>query len=88
MHELATNAVKYGALSVPEGSVTVVWHVDPGALHRLTLHWEERGGPPVSPPERKGFGTTLLNRALPDGRITLDFRPEGLVFALEAPIGG
>jgi len=85
LHELCTNATKYGALSVPEGRVHMAWSASDGIF---AFRWEERGGPPVSPPERKGFGTTLLNRALPDGRITLDFRPEGLVFALEAPIGG
>jgi len=81
-HELGTNAVKYGALSVPEGSVTVVWHVDPGAQHRLTLHWEERGGPTVSPPSRKGFGTRLIAASLKSdlaGEARVDYRPSGLV---------
>jgi two-component sensor histidine kinase len=84
-HELGTNAVKYGALSVPEGSVTVVWHVDPGALHRLTLHWEERGGPPVSPPARKGFGSRLIAASLRSdlaGEARIDYRPTGLVCVL------
>jgi two-component sensor histidine kinase len=84
-HELGTNAVKYGALSVPEGSVTVVWHVDPGALHRLTLHWEERGGPPVSPPARKGFGSRLIAASLKSdlaGEARVDYRPSGLVCVL------
>ena len=84
-HELGTNAVKYGALSVPEGSVTVVWHVDPGALHRLTLHWEERGGPRVSPPARQGFGSRLIAASLKSdlaGEARLDYRPSGLVCVL------
>jgi len=84
-HELGTNAVKYGALSVPEGSVTVVWHVDPGAQHRLTLHWEERGGPPVSPPARQGFGSRLIAASLKSdlhGEARLDYRPSGLVCVL------
>jgi two-component sensor histidine kinase len=84
-HELGTNAVKYGALSVPEGSVTVVWHVDPGALHRLTLHWEERGGPTVSPPARKGFGSRLIAASLKSdlaGEARVDYRPSGLVCVL------
>ncbi len=52
-HELGTNAVKYGALSVPEGAVTVVWHVDPGAQHRLTLHWRSAAARPCRrPPAR------------------------------------
>jgi two-component sensor histidine kinase len=84
-HELGTNAVKYGALSLPEGTVTVVWHVDPGALHRLTLHWEERGGPPVSPPARKGFGSRLIAASLKSdlaGEARVDYRPSGLVCVL------
>jgi two-component sensor histidine kinase len=81
-HELGTNAVKYGALSLPEGTVTVVWHIDPGALHRLTLHWEERGGPTVSPPARKGFGSRLIAASLKSdlaGEARVDYRPSGLV---------
>jgi two-component sensor histidine kinase len=84
-HELGTNAVKYGALSAPEGSVTVVWHVDPGALHRLTLHWEERGGPTVSPPARQGFGSRLIAASLKSdlaGEARVDYRPSGLVCVL------
>jgi len=84
-HELGTNAVKYGALSTPEGNVTVVWHVDPAARHRLTLHWEERGGPPVQPPSRKGFGSRLIAASLKSdlaGEARLDYRPTGLVCVL------
>ncbi|WP_082554689.1 HWE histidine kinase domain-containing protein [Caulobacter sp. Root1455] len=84
-HELGTNAVKYGALSLPEGTVTVVWHVDPGAPHRLTLHWEERGGPTVSPPARKGFGSRLIAASLKAdvaGEARVDYRPSGLVCVL------
>jgi PAS domain S-box-containing protein len=57
LHELATNATKYGALSRPEGRVTVQWQVQEGMLH---LGWEENGGPPVAPPTQKGFGSRLL----------------------------
>ncbi len=84
-HELGTNAVKYGALSTPEGSVTVVWHVDPGARHRLTLHWEERGGPIVQPPSRAGFGSRLIAASLKSdlaGEARIDYRPSGLVCVL------
>jgi two-component sensor histidine kinase len=84
-HELGTNAVKYGALSLPEGAVTVVWHVDPAAPHRLTLHWEERGGPAVSPPARKGFGSRLIAATLKSdlaGEARIDYRPSGLVCVL------
>ncbi len=84
-HELGTNAVKYGALSLPEGRVTVVWHIDPGAPHRLTLHWEERGGPTVSPPTGKGFGSRLIAASLKSdlaGEARVDYRPSGLVCVL------
>jgi two-component sensor histidine kinase len=57
LHELATNAIKYGALSCPEGRVGVQWSVREGMLH---IDWEESGGPPVSPPTQKGFGSRLL----------------------------
>ena len=57
LHELATNATKYGALSHPEGRVSVQWGVQEGMLH---LGWEESGGPPVAPPTRRGFGSRLL----------------------------
>jgi two-component sensor histidine kinase len=57
LHELATNAIKYGALSCPEGQVGVQWSVREGILH---LDWEESGGPPVAPPTKKGFGSRLL----------------------------
>ena len=57
LHELATNATKYGALSCPEGRVSVQWGVQEGMLH---LDWEESGGPPVAPPTQKGFGSRLL----------------------------
>ncbi len=84
-HELGTNAVKYGGLAAPGGAVTVVWHVDPGAPHRLTLHWEERGGPTVSPPARKGFGSRLIAATLKSdlaGEARVDYRPSGLVCVL------
>lgn len=84
MHELATNAVKYGALSVSTGRVEVSWTVDAGIV-RLT--WCETGGPPVTMPAKRGFGTRLLEQGLADelrGAVRLDFRPEGLVCVVEA----
>jgi two-component sensor histidine kinase len=84
-HELATNAVKYGALSTPGGTVAVVWHADPTALHRVTLHWEERGGPTVSSPSRTGFGSRLIAASLKSdlgGEARFDYRPSGLVCVL------
>lgn len=83
-HELATNAAKYGALSVPSGRVQVAWAV--GHDHRLHLDWRETGGPPVQPPRRRGFGSRLIERGLPGelaGEVHLDFPPEGLHCTME-----
>ncbi|WP_431271153.1 sensor histidine kinase [Dankookia sp. P2] len=83
LHELATNATKYGALSVPGGRVEILCRADPAGL-AATIDWHERGGPPVSgPPARRGFGTRLLERALvrdlgPGASVRLDFEPAGL----------
>jgi len=87
MHELATNAVKYGALSTPAGRVDVRWRAE-GGLLRLT--WRETGGPPVCGPIERGFGARLLEQGLAGelgGTVTLDFRPEGLVCEVEAALG-
>lgn len=81
LHELATNALKHGALSVPAGRVTIGWERN-GAV---ALRWEESGGPPVSPPRRQGFGSRVLNRALAaelDGTIDLRFAPAGVTCAI------
>ena len=86
VHELATNAVKHGALSADGGRVDIVWGVQSKTL-RLT--WTERGGPAVVPPERTGFGSNLLKRALGgrlNGATELDWRPEGLVCELRLPL--
>ena len=87
-HELATNAAKYGALSGKSGTVHVAWQC--AADGTLVLDWRERGGPPVSPPKRAGFGRLLLERALAadlKGDVTLDFRPEGLACRITLPLG-
>jgi two-component sensor histidine kinase len=79
LHELATNAVKYGALSVPEGRVTIRWTVSKDRL--LTLTWVEKDGPPVQSPERSGFGMRLLQRSLArelDGEVVFTFAPQGV----------
>ena len=87
-HELATNAMKYGALSGPSGEVDVNWsieHRDDGG--RLCLRWAERGGPVVAEPLRRGFGSRLIERGLAgelDGHATLDFRPTGLICTVDA----
>jgi two-component sensor histidine kinase len=92
-HELATNAVKHGALSVPGGSVDVAWAVVGPAgkgARRVEITWRERGGPPVKPPSRRGFGSQLLEQGIGSqahGTVQLDFRPEGLECRISLPIG-
>lgn len=79
LHELATNAAKYGALSAEGGVVELSWRIDPAGRFRLS--WIEGGGPWVKPPNRKGFGTFLIEEALasePGRRVQLDYAPEGL----------
>ena len=82
LHELAANALKYGALSVPSGNVRVAWTVDlVDGLRHLRLHWQEEGGPGVSEPTVRGFGTRLIERAVMrdlGGRRELVFAPDGL----------
>jgi two-component sensor histidine kinase len=89
LHELATNAAKYGALSVPSGRVTIEWSVSPGDPKHLKLRWEEKGGPPVSPPTRTGFGTRLVQRSLAlelGGEVSLTYEPTGVVCDVSAPL--
>lgn len=90
VHELATNAAKYGALSMPDGQVEVAWSIVAGADGPdLALIWRERGGPPVVTPTRRGFGTRLIERSLAGGlggTVQLDFLPPGLECRLSAPL--
>ncbi|MCR5879183.1 PAS domain-containing sensor histidine kinase [Phenylobacterium sp. J367] len=86
LHELGTNAAKYGALSVAEGRVAVRWEREDGALQ---LVWQERGGPPVVPPTRQGFGSRLIERGLPrelGGRARLEFAPGGVLCEICVPL--
>jgi two-component sensor histidine kinase len=86
LHELATNAAKYGALSVAEGQVRVEWsRAEDG---QLVLRWTEAGGPPVNPPTRRGFGTGLMERMIRDvvnGQVHLDWHAEGLACEIAVP---
>lgn len=87
LHELATNAAKYGALSSPRGCVRISWSLD-DAL-RLALDWREDGGPPVVSPTRRGFGSRLIERSLSGvlrGKARLDFAPAGLCCRIELPL--
>jgi two-component sensor histidine kinase len=90
MHELATNAVKYGALSNKTGTIEVSWKVQNGdAPPRLTLSWTEAGGPPVVAPRRRGFGSRLIERTLAndlDGQVEIAFAPAGVVCTVDAPV--
>jgi len=89
VHELATNAAKYGALSVPAGSVTITWTVTLGDKPRLELRWQERQGPPVVPPSRRGFGTRLIERGLAQdigGDVRLTYAPAGVVCTMDVPL--
>lgn len=86
-HELAINALKYGALSAPGGAVSVAWRA--GADGRLSIAWTESGGPPVTPPTRRGFGSRIIELALAaelTGQVRVDYRAEGLACAIEAPL--
>ena len=90
IHELATNAAKYGALSTPTGQVDLGWCVEPSADGRvLHLHWLERGGPAVAPPAHRGFGMRLLERGIQQelhGSIAIDFPPSGVACEIRIPL--
>jgi two-component sensor histidine kinase len=90
MHELSANAVKYGAWSNDRGVVTVAWQrMEEDGAPRLHLEWREEGGPPVTPPERRGFGSRLIERGLAgelNGQVALWFDPAGLRCTVEAPL--
>jgi two-component sensor histidine kinase len=88
-HELATNAAKYGALSVPSGRVVIRWSITDGGARQLTIRWEERNGPRVSPPRTRGFGSRLIERSLAaelGGEVHLTYDPAGVVCTLKAPL--
>lgn len=90
LHELATNALKYGALSAADGRVALSWTYDP-ASRSLEGTWTETGGPPVVEPTRKGFGSRLIERSLRGelkGAAEMDYRPEGLRCVLKARLPG
>jgi two-component system, chemotaxis family, CheB/CheR fusion protein len=90
IHELATNALKYGALSRPTGRIEISWRIEQGSESaELVFEWRERGGPPVAPPPHKGFGTELLERTLAfefKGQTTMAFNPRGLECTIAIPL--
>ena len=86
LHELGTNAIKYGAWSVADGRVSVNWEVrHDTACDRIVLTWSESGGPPVDPPVRGGFGTVLIERGIPGAHVRRTFAATGLVCVIELP---
>ena len=92
LHELATNAAKYGALSSAQGKARISWKYYRAATgeRRFKFKWEESGGPSVVPPRRSGFGTILMKRAFADveGQSRLTHAPEGLRYRVDAPVSG
>ena len=90
IHELATNAIKYGALSVPAGKVSVSWALegDADATRALLLNWVEQDGPQVTPPQRKGFGHVVIGEMVErslGARVAMEFAPEGLNWSVSIP---
>jgi len=86
LHELTTNAVKYGALSVPAGRLLIEWSRDET---ELVIRWSEAGGPLVKPPRHQGFGTRVVGRVVQaelEGKLQVDWNPGGLVFELTIPL--
>ena len=88
-HELATNALKYGALLSKGGAVHIDWRLEPSESGpRVKLVWRETGGPPVKPPTHQGFGSQMISRGLAyelNGTAHLDYRPDGLVCEMDMP---
>ena len=79
LHEMMTNAAKHGALSVEAGHLAITWSLE--ETGDLALMWEERGGPPVTPPKRRGFGTIVIEQSIPfelRGETSIEYRPEGI----------
>ncbi|MFN4271356.1 MAG: chemotaxis protein CheB [Aliihoeflea sp.] len=90
LHELATNAAKYGALTTDHGRVDIAWQLTgDGDEQRLSLRWTESGGPPVVPPTRKGFGSRLVQRVLAaelGGKVSVAYETSGVVCTIDAPM--
>jgi two-component sensor histidine kinase len=90
VHEIATNAAKYGALSNETGTVTLDWEVTTDMPKpQLRLIWTESGGPPVTAPVQRGFGSRLIERSASDqlgGEATVDFLPRGVVYTISCPL--
>jgi two-component sensor histidine kinase len=93
LHELATNAAKYGALSNATGRIEITWSVEPGASleQKFTLVWLESGGPSVARPKRPGFGSKVITGMVETstgGKVSLEYAPAGLAWRLLSPVAG
>lgn len=89
LHELATNASKYGAMTTERGSVTISWEIEKGEPALMRFHWSEMDGPPVRQPERRGFGSRVIEDTIKielGGRATVDYRPTGILYEVIAPL--
>lgn len=90
LHELSTNAVKFGALSTSVGRISITWQVEgPSQARRLHLRWEEAGGPVVVAPTRVGFGSKLIQRVLASeirGTVALEYPPTGVILEAVSPL--
>ena len=87
LHELATNAAKHGALSNPAGKVVATWTLGEGNNPRtLKFGWTEEDGPAVREPRARGFGSTLIDTAIPGAQVSREFRPEGFACTIEVPL--
>jgi two-component sensor histidine kinase len=85
LHEIATNAAKYGALSNESGTIALDWEILDGMPQKLRMIWTEAGGPPVVAPVQRGFGSRLIERSARDqlgGEATVDFLPRGVVYTV------
>lgn len=88
LHELGTNACKYGAWSNAAGRIEIRWSPEPGEAPGLNLFWSESGGPPVRPPRRRGFGSRMISRAFsddPSASAEVEFKPDGVVCTIRVP---
>jgi two-component system CheB/CheR fusion protein len=86
LHELATNAAKYGALSQPGGSVVIEWAMARNDPRVLNVVWREQGGPPVQQPTTSGFGSALIENGIPGAIVKREFKPAGLICTIELPL--
>jgi two-component sensor histidine kinase len=87
LNELATNAIKHGALSAPTGAVELKWEMEArGGPDCLKVLWREQGGPPVDNPERSGLGSKLIERGIPGAKVERRFEPSGFSCSIELPL--